>query len=256
MAVNHGGAMNGKKRLPTATIILYAIFVTLTCLSCAGFDARKKFDGLREAKVPIYLPELEPTTSTQDYKVTLNFGIAMVDALSCIYNQDQAALPRYMSMIYDYAKKLGTPKTVLNELGGINEARDRGDWGKVLELGNDFVNKVSNELEKAGKKDEFGLVLLAWNLEGLYITAKSVDNHFSPESAKLLRNADFAKDQEEALKLVSVGLQAKKEVKAIMATLPKINQITNRPENYLYTQADAKDLVSICQPLRKTLLSD
>ena len=41
-----------------------------------------------------------------------------------------------------------------------------------------------------------------------------------------------------------------------MASMPKINKIINRPENYTYTQSDVKKLISICEPLRKTLLSD
>jgi len=255
-AVNHGGAMNRTKGLSTAIIILYAILVTFTCLSCAGFESAKYFGGLIEAKVPIYLPELEPTTSTQDYKVALNCGIAVSDALACIYNQDQTALPRYMGMVYDYAKKLGISETVLHKLGRITAAMDQGDWQKVLQLSDGFVDNVFEELDKAGKKDEAFLALLAWNLEGLYITGKSVNNRFSPESAKLLRNVSLYKNLEDELKSLSVGLQAKKEVKAIMAALPKINLIINRPENYTYTQTDAKELISICEPLRKTMLSD
>jgi hypothetical protein len=255
-AVNHGGAMNRKKGLPPTTIILFAIFVTFTCLSCAGFNSEKSFDGLRKAKVPIYLPELEPTTSTQDYKVALNFGIAISDALACIDNQDQTALPRYIGIVYGYGKKLGIPEIVLRKLGGITAAMDQGDWQKVSKLSDNFLDQVLTGIEKAGKKDEIFLALLAWNLEGIYITAKSVDNHFSPESAKLLRYDGVVKDQEGVVKSLSVGLQAKKEVKAIMAALPQINQIINRPENYTYTQTDVKKLISICEPLRKTLLSD
>jgi hypothetical protein len=133
---------------------------------------------------------------------------------------------------------------------------DQGDWQKALQLSAVFGEEVLKEIEKTGKKDDAILAWVAWNLEGLYITAKSVDNQFSPESAKLLRDADFVKDMEEVLKSLSVGLRAKKEFKAIMAALPKINQIINRPESYTYTQTDAKELISICEPLRKTMLSD
>jgi hypothetical protein len=248
--------MNRKKGLPTATIILFAIFVTFACMACAGFNSEKSFEALRTAKVPIYLPELEPTTSTHDYKVSLNFGIVIIDAMACIYNQDQTALPRYIGMVHDYGKKLGVPETILHHLGRITAAMDQDDWQKVLKSSDNFLEEASTYLEKTGKKDEFGLALLAWNLEGIYITAKSVDNHFSAESAKLLRYADFLSDQEAALKVLSAGLQAKKEVKAIVAALPKINHIVNRPENYTYTQTDAKELISICEPLRKTLLND
>jgi hypothetical protein len=248
--------MNRTKGLPTATVILYAIFVTFTCMSC-GFDSEKSFDGFKKAKVRLYLPELEPTTSTQDFKVALNFGIAIGDALACIYNEDQAASPRYMGMVYDYAKKLGIPENVLRKLGEINAAMDQGDWRKVREFSEDFEEQILKEFEKAGKKNDANLAFVAWNLEGLYITAKSVNNNFSPELAKLLRyNEYFVKNQEGGLKSLSVGLQAKKEVRTMMAALPKINQIISRPESYTYTQTDAKELISICEPLRKTLLND
>jgi len=247
--------MNSKKGVPTATIILYAILVTFTCLSC-GFYPDAMFEGLRKAKVRIFVPELEPTTSTQDYKVALNLGIAVGDGLACIYNEDQAASARYMGMIYDYAKKLGLPETVLGQLGQINSAMAQGNWQEALNLSAEFGDQVTKKLEQAGKQDESNLAMLAWHLEGLYITAKSVNNQFSPESAKLLRNADLVKILGEGLKSLSVDMQAKKEVKAIVAALPKIDQIINRPANYTYTQTDARELISICEPLRQTLLSD
>jgi hypothetical protein len=255
MTVNHGGAMNRKKGLPTAALILYAILVTFTCLSC-GFYPTIMFDGLKKAKVPIYLPEFEPTISTQNYKVALNFGIALGDALACIYKEDQAASPRYMGVIYNYAKQLGVQENILRKLGGINAAIDQGDWQMVFTLSEHFVRQVIDDLNKTGKKDDASLAWVAWYLEGLYITAKSVNNRFSPESAKLLRHADLVKNLEQELKSLSVGLNAKKEVKAIMAALPQIDQIINRPENYAYTQTDAKELISICEPLRQTLLND
>jgi len=248
--------MNCRKGLPITTIILYAIFVTFTCLSCGGYYSDENFEYLRKAKVPIYLPELEPTTSTQDYKVAFNFGIAACDALACIYNEDQTALPRYMGMVYDYAKKLGISEAVLRKLGGITAAMDQGDWKQVLQLSANFGNLVFDDFKKRDNKNEALLAMVAWGLEHIYITAKSVDNRFSPESAKLLRDADFVSGLEEELKSLSVGLQAKKEVKAIMATLPKINQIINRPANYSYTQADVKELIGIFEPLRRTMLSD
>jgi hypothetical protein len=254
-AVNDGGAMNLKKVLAKTAIILYAILVSFTCLSCTWYEA-EMFDGLKKAKVPIYLPGLEPTISTQEYKIALNLGIASSYALACICNEDQAALPRYIGMIYDYAKILGTPETILSKLGGITAAMNRGDWEKVGDLSGKFGEEVLKALGKLGKKDDVILAVAASELEGLYITAKSVDHQFSPESAKLLRNPRFVKDQEGLLKDLSEGLKAKKEVKAIMAALPKIDQIINRPESYTYTQADVKELISICEPLRQTLLSD
>jgi hypothetical protein len=247
--------MNRRKGLPYATIILYAIVITVTCLSCGGSYSDENFEDLRKAKIPIYLPELEPTASTQNYKVALNFGIAISDALAAIYNEDQTALLRYMGMVYDYGKKLGITEATLHKLGGITTAMNQGNLEKVLQLSADFGSQVIKELKKIGKQNELDLTTAAWGMERLYITAKSVDNGFSPESAKLLRRFESG-GQEEAPEPISVDLQAKKEVKAIMAALPKISKIISRPPNYTYTQTDIKELISVCEPLRKTLLSD
>jgi hypothetical protein len=246
--------MNRKKILPAASLILSAILVTVTCLSCGYPDV--VMDGLQNAEVPIYLPRIEPTTSTQDYKVAINFGIAVSDALACIYNKDETAAPQYIGMIYGYTKKLGLPETLINKLGGITAALNQGEWHKVLRLSKDFGNQAIEELEKGGKKDDGLLAGAAWTLEGIYIMAKSVDNHFSPKSAKLLRVPQFARVMDEFLEPTSVSSQSRKEFKAIMAALPKINQIVDRPANYTYTQTDVKELLSICEPLRQTLLSD
>jgi hypothetical protein len=246
--------MNLKKVSPTAAIMLSAILVTFTCLSCGTYPA-EKFEGLQKAKVPIYLPELEPTTSTQDYKVALNLGVAASDALASIFKEDPAASRRYMGMIHDYAKKLGLPETFLGQLGTINAALEQGDWSKVGKLSSHFGEQLLDELEKVGKKNDAILAYAAFTLEGPYITAKSVDNRFSPESAKLLRDVDLVY-LEKTLKALSANFKGKKEVEAITVALPQINQIVSQPENYTYTQADVKNLISICEPLRQVLLSD
>jgi hypothetical protein len=247
--------MDRKKSLPTATIMLYAILLTFTCLSC-GFSPEAMFSDLKQAKVPIYLPEIEPTTSTQDYKVALNLGIALTDALACVYKEDQAASPRYTGMVYDYAKKLRVPDPILHKLAAINAAMEQGYWQKVVTLSEDFGSQVFDGLRKSDKKECANLTFMACELEGLYITAKSVNNRFTPESAKLLRRNYFVTNLEEDLKSLPADTKAKKEIKAITAALPRINQIINRHQNYLYTQRDAQELISICEPLRQTLLKD
>jgi len=247
--------MDRKQGRPTATIILSVILLTFTCLSC-GFSPEAMFIGLKQAKVPIYLPELEPTTSTQDYKVALNLGLALTDALACVYNEDQAASPRYTGMVYDYAKKLRVPDPILQKLAGINAAMDQGYWQKVIQLSEDFGGLVIGQFQDTDKKDYANLTLMACEVEGLYITAKSVNNQFTPESAKLLRRIYFVKNLEEDLKALPVDIKAKKEIKAIMAALPGINQIINRHKEYTYTQSDAQELIKICEPLRQTLMKD
>lgn len=248
--------MSRTKGLPTAASVLYAIFITFICLSCCGGIPSTFFNGLRMAEVPIYLPELKPTTSTQNYKIALNLGIAGCDALACIYKEDRAALPRYKGLVYDYAKKLGTSEKVLQQLDEITTAMNRGYLPGVLDLSEKFGNKVLEEFEKAGKKDESNLAAVAFYLEQVSITAESVNRQFSPESAKLLRIAGLVKQLEEWLQSISVDLKDKEDVKAIMAALPKIDQIINKPEDYTYTQSDIQALVKICEPLRQTLLSD
>ena len=205
--------MNRNKGLPTASIILSAILLIFTCLSCSDFPRRKCFGDLKNAKVPLSLPELEPTTSTQDYKVAFNLGIALTDALACIVKEDQAASPRYTGMVYDYAKKLGVSETILRNLSGITAAMNQGDWQKVVHLSVDYESLSRDYLKKTGKKDEALLAIVAWRLEGLYITAKSVDNRFSPELAKLLRKTNFVENLKEDLESLSVGLQARKRSK-------------------------------------------
>ncbi len=247
--------MSRKQLSPTTRIILSTILIIITCLGCGTYPG-EKFEELTKAKVPIYLPELEPTTATPNYKVALNFGIAASDALAAVFDEDQAVARRYMGMIHDYAKKLGLPGTFLDQLGKINIAIEQGDWNRVRQLSADFGEQFLKEMEKAGKNDEGNLALVAFDLEGVYIAAKSVNNRFSPESAKLLSQTGFAEDHLKRLEALSLGLKNKKEVKNILAALPKINQIVDRPANYLYSQTDIQDLIGICEPLRRALLRD
>jgi hypothetical protein len=210
-------------------------------------------DQLQKAKVPVYLPPLTATKSTQAYQVALNLGLAVTDTLAAIINQDKAAVTKGAGIINDYAKKLSISKPNLGIYGMMTEPIAKGAWDKLGTLVYEYKDAITSELKQKKQNGEAMLAVISGGLEGLYILAKSVDGKFSPESAGMLRNAEFVKFQDLNIKFLSADLKSKEEVKAIMAALPKIDKIVNKPKDYTFKQADAKALVNICEPLRKSL---
>jgi hypothetical protein len=211
-------------------------------------------DQLQKSKVPLYLPPLKATSSTQAYQVALNLGLAVTDTLAAIINKDKAAVTKGAGIIYDYAQKLAIPEGVLGIYGAITQAIDKGEWDKLGTLIYEFKDGITTELTQKKRNGEAMLAVISGGLEGLFILAKSLDDKFTPESSGMLRNAEFVKFQDMNIKSLPEDLKTKEEVKAMRAALPKIDKIVNKPRAYTFKQTDVKALVNICEPLRKSLV--
>lgn len=209
-------------------------------------------NNLQKAKISASLPGLQATTATQEDKVALNLGVVVADALGVILNKDKAAFLKCVGMVNDYAKKLGTPQPVINKYSNLAEAANKGEWDKLGCMIYNYKDEIIAGL--CGKsEDDANLSMVSGALEGLFILAKSVDNQFSPESAELLRNKDVIQVLNSYT--LSEGAKAKADVKAIFAALPQLYKIIDKPKDYKYTQGDAKEILKIYEPLRKSIIS-
>lgn len=210
-------------------------------------------DQLQKSQVPLYLPPMAATSDTQTYQIAINLGLAVTDTLAAIISQDKAAVTKGAGIINDYAKRLSISNPTLGIYRMMAKPIDKGEWHKLGTLVYEFKDGIASELKQKKRNGEAMLTMIAGGLEGLYILAKSVDAKFSPDSSKMLRNAEFVKFQDMNIKFLSADLKSKEEVKAILAALPDIDKIVNKPKTYTFTQADAKALVNICEPLRKSM---
>jgi len=208
---------------------------------------------LQKSKVPLSLPPMAATSSIQAYQIAINLGLAVTDTLAAIINQDKAAVTKGAGIINDDAKKLSISGPILGIYSMMPKPIDKGEWNKLGTLVYEFKDGIISELKLSNRNGEAMLATIAAGMEGLYILARSLEAKFSPDTAGMLRNTTFVKFQDINIKSLPADLKSKEEVKAIVAALPKIDEIVNKPKTYTFKQADAKALVNICEPLRKSM---
>jgi hypothetical protein len=212
-------------------------------------------DQLTRGKVPVYLPQLQANKSTENYKVSLNFGVAVADALSSVVNQNKESYLADARLAQEYGKRLGTPEAMLRKSAQLTESAAKGDWGKLGPLTYQFKDDISENLDKRNLKDEVSLALVSGALEGLYILAKSVEKDFSEKTGRLLDNQYLVSYLKKSLDSLHVNVKEKKEVKAISEALPQIDKIIKQPKTYSYKKEDAEKLIKILEPLRTAIVS-
>lgn len=210
--------------------------------------------NLQISKIPAFVPKPQATASTQEYKIALNLGLVVSDALSAIIGKDKATFLQYAGMIKDYGKKLGVSEAVLGKYNQLVEEANKGEWVKLETLTYEFKDAISGELNSKNKQGDAALSMVAGGLEGLYIEAKSLEKNFSKTSADFLHNPGLYDFLNKYLRSLDEGLKAKGEVKAIAAAMPQIGKILNQPKTYEFTKKDVEDLVKLLEPLRQGIL--
>jgi hypothetical protein len=211
---------------------------------------------LQKLGVAAFVPEPVMNTSTEDYKVSLNLGISVADAISCAISKDKAKFLKYAKIIHEYGERLDVKQVILVKYDEITKAADKYEWENVKNLLYDLKDDITAELHSPtmDKKDEAVLAMASGWLEGLYIVAKSLDKHFSEDARKLLRDRDFVRYLSENLHSLDAENKNKKEVKAMIDALPKIDEIINKPPDYSYKKEDVRKILQISEPLRKIIV--
>lgn len=220
------------------------------------FDAIdvETFSKLSALGVAPYVPALASTTTTADYKVALNLGIAVADALSAAVNKDKDAFLKLASEVHGYGETLGVEDAVLAKYTEITKATDQGDWKKVEGLIYGLKDDITEQLYKEDMKDAAILAMVSGWLEGMYVVSKSLEQNFNDKAAGLLEDRTLASYLNKSLADLGSDVQGKPEVAAIKAALPKIDDIINRPLNYKYTKDDAAQIAAVLGPLRDTIV--
>jgi len=107
--------------------------------------------SLQASKAAAFLPKPQATGSTQGYKVALNLGIVVTDALSAIIAKDKTAFLQYAGMIKDYGKRLGISETVLGNYDQLVDGVNKGEWVKLETMTYEFKDAITGELNTKKK---------------------------------------------------------------------------------------------------------
>lgn len=241
-------------------------------LSLAGKDVRRKvqnsinapednaeifesieidiLNNLHQAGIPLFTPAPRRNNSTADYKVALNLGIAVADAISAVVMRDKEIFKRYAKIIYDYGSILDVGDTILGRYNSITKDVSSDEWANVESSLYKLKDEITEDLFAGDMRDSAALAMISGWLEGLYVVAKSLDQEFYAGAGVFLRDREFVGYLNEHLKNVQAEMRDNLDVKTLLAVLPEIDKVINRPESYKYTKDDVKAIIAIYEPLR------
>jgi hypothetical protein len=220
------------------------------------FDAIEveTFSKLNKLGVAPYMPAPASTTTTADYKVALNLGIAVADALSAAVNKDKDAFLKLAGQVHGYGETLGVEDAVLAKYTAITKATDKGDWKELENLIYGLKDDITEQLYREDMKDAAILAMVSGWLEGMYVVSKSLEQNFNEKAAGLLEDRTFASFLNKSMADLGADVQGKAEVKAIKDALPKIDDVINRPLDYKFQKDDAAKVAAILEPLRQIIV--
>jgi len=211
---------------------------------------------LHKTSVTVFIPKPQTNSSTRDYKISLNLGIAVAGALASVVNHEKDVFLNYAGIVFDYGERLGVEETILSKYNTMVKTASENNWEEVEKLIYDLKDDITTELHNDDLKGDAILAMVSGWLEGLYIVAKSLESDVSEDANKLLRNRDFVRYLTENMNSLDADLKNKNEVNAVFAALPEIDKVINKPVSYTYTKHDVKTVLKITEPLRKIMTVD
>ena len=212
-------------------------------------------NDLKGIGVPVLTPATRETTSTSDYKVALNLGVAVADAVSSAVSEDKDAFLKFAAIVHSYGERLGVEEAILAKYQQITQAADKGEWDEIQKLMYSLKDEMSLQLGEEDMMDYAVLAMTAGWLEGLYVLTSSLEAHFKLEANDVLRNRDLVRYLSESLNSIEASLKETPEVKAMFSAFPELDKKINQPLGYMFTENDVKEIVTILSPLRETLVN-
>lgn len=216
-------------------------------------DGGEIISALESFGVKIYNPPPYKTKSTNKYKVALNLGLAVADGFASITSWDKNKLTQVARNIRDYGKVLNVKKSLLAKYNELTKAIEKDDREGIAILISEMRSNIEIELHEQRRKDEATLAVVAGWIEGMYIVSRSLDSSFNQNAAdELLKYTDLPVYLNKNLGTLSTRVKKKKDVKAIITTLQKINKIVNKDTKV--TRKDVKSLITITTGARRTIM--
>lgn len=219
---------------------------------CESIDI-DMLSSLAAKQIPVFIPEPQPGKGDKEYQTALYLGGAVADALASIIGKDKPKFLKYAAMIQGYGKKLGVSGKALDKYKELTDAAGKDQWRKLEVLLYELKDEMVNELSGKNKKPLISLAMVSGGLEGLFLTAKSVDDKYSEEGAKLLNNKDLVGFCNNFLGALTSETKTQPEIKAISAALPNLEKMMAKLEANNYAQGDVKELYQALAALRKTI---
>lgn len=203
--------------------------------------------------MPVVLPETKAAKTDKDYQAALNLGAVVADALASITKKDKDNFLKNVSQAQEFGKQLGISEKAMGKYQEITAAAEKSQWDKLGLLLYEFKDGMINELNK-NKKPLASLAMISGGVEGFYITAKSVNDQYSADGAKLLNNTDLVSYFKTYMGNLSPELKGQAGIKAFSEALPKLEKTMSELQAKECGQADVKTIFELAAAMRKDLL--
>ncbi len=210
-------------------------------------------NSLGEMKVVVFLPETKLGKADKESQAALHLGVAVADALASVTKKDKKNFLKNAALVQKYGKQLGISANTLGKYKAITAAADKDQWDKLGLRLYEFKDGMINELNAKNKKALASLAMMSGGLEGFYIAAKSVSDKYSEKGAQLLDNQDLIPYLKNYMATLPPELKNQPGVKALAASMPKLEKLMAGLEANKYSQADVKKIVALAAAMRKNL---
>ena len=205
--------------------------------------------------VAVYTPDAQLNTSTTNYKVAMNMGLAVTGSISCIKNKDEKRFLEFAQHILDYGERLGVSESILKKYNSITASVANGDWDKVEVLLFELKSDIFTQLSEEDLNDEAILVMVAGWYEGVFVVAKSLEKNHNKEASKILSKKEFGVYLVKNINKLSSTIRNKKDVAVLADMMPAISELINKNKSYAYTPEDVQLVIKITDRVRNTIMN-
>ena len=162
------------------------------------------------------------TDFTSRPQMALNLGTLIADGYIAVEAEDAQTVKNVGKDIMAIAKPLGVKDKIINRGKKIGEFAEEGKWDQLKEELEATQNEAKAQLEENQDKDLVALVTIGGWARGTQVLSTHVAEHYTPESAKLLRQPGIVEFLSEKLDALPEKLRDDPAVKRTRAKLTEI----------------------------------
>lgn len=204
--------------------------------------------------VAVRIPAHVRNNTTEQYKVALNMGVALTDAISAVSNKSEKEFLDIAASLNEYGERLNVSESILTKYTMIKDAVAKAEWDKVEALLYDIEESVFNELKNNDMTQEAILIMAAGWIEGVYVSSKSLSENLNVDAAEVLRKQNFATYLQSNLDNLTDELSNKAEVVRILNALPQIEKVMSKDKAEKFTKEDIDRLLSVTAPIHELIV--
>ncbi len=160
-----------------------------------------------------------PGATSSRAQIALALGVLVADGYIAVEAEDSQAVKNIGKEIINLAKKLNVSQSVLGRGSSINDFASKNDWSALREELEATQNEVKLDMQEQKDSSLVTLVTLGAWLRGTEITSGLVQNAYTPDSGRLLRQPAIISYLLDQIKTLPAGIQSEPLLVTLIASL-------------------------------------